>query len=130
MLDRIKKFIRVVRNGKLQDVEGERIGNWEIEFNRPFGFVVRNNQDCHPEYHFFLTSNGWVTTKQWRSKFNKDMVSKCINAQGQEVGQCVYVDKLSAKKYSRFIELKKKGKKITPEETQELLALMESHEDK
>lgn len=95
------------------------IGNWTIEENRPYGFVIRNSDEgsCGSEYHFFYASNGWVSAKQ------KNVDARVLNVFGQLDLTPVLCDKESTKKYDRIQELKNKGFKLTEEESKELLEL-------
>lgn len=97
------------------------IVNWVIEFNAPYGFVVKNTQDVKPEYHFFGESNGWISSLVMRKKEKQTGV---LNFAGKLGGQVILVDKENATKYSRFIELQKKGKSLNESEMKELLVLM------
>lgn len=100
---------------------GFTLGNWEVEVNEPYGFIVKSTVDIHCQYHFLHDSNGWMTSLVKRKKEKQLNV---LNAFGKLGGQAILVDKESAAKYARFIELQKKGEKLTEEEMKELLQIM------
>lgn len=62
----IKKSIAKIFGGREQSnvpilLKNKDIrGNWEIEQNFPYGFVVKNLVEKE-EWHFDYASNGWVT---------------------------------------------------------------------
>lgn len=122
----LKKLLEKMKNKlknpapKFQFLPIEQVGNWQLEMNRPFGFIVRCfGQPIH-EYHFHFQSNGWVTGV---TKHKKSTQQKAFNSNGEPVGQPILVDKDSCIKYARFIELQKKGNAMTHDETKELLTL-------
>ena len=98
----------------------EQIGTWQLEMNRPFGFIVRSMTVPMHEYHFHFQSTGWVSGVVRHKKHD---TQKAFNANADQVGTPVLVDKESCKKYARFAELQKKGKTLTHDEAKELLAL-------
>lgn len=98
----------------------EQVGNWQLEMNRPFGFIIRSMTVPMHEYHFHFQSTGWVTGVVRHKKHD---TQKAFNANADVVGSPVLVDKESCAKYARFAELQKKGKTLTAEEAKELLIL-------
>ncbi len=118
MLSMFKKKETVVKNLNDQTFE---VGNWLVQFNAPYGLVVRNTQDVKAEYHFLHDSVGWFTSLVTRKKLKSTAVH---NETGRIQGQPMLVDKESAVKYARFIELQKKGNSLSEDEMKELLTLM------
>ena len=111
-------FLRKKKEFKFAPIE--QVGAWQLEMNRPYGFIVRSMTVPMHEYHFHFQSTGWVTGVVRHKKCDSQ---KAFNANADIVGAPVLVDKESCKRYERFQELQKKGKTLTLEEAQELLVL-------
>lgn len=96
------------------------IGAWTVEYNRPWGFVIRNVDPAAngTEYHFHFQSNGWIT-----SKLNGEIVA--VLGPCGPIGQTpIPVDRESTKKYERIQELQtKEPESLSPAEMRELLEL-------
>lgn len=99
------------------------LGNWKLEFNYPFGFVVKNIKTPE-EYHFLASSDGWVTSKH-TSEANTASLAystrSLLNGQFYPNNTC-FVDKESTNKQRRIIELQEK-ETLTDEEKEELLEI-------
>ena len=117
----LKKLIeKLKKKNDFKFLPIEQIGNWQLEMNRPFGFIVRCLGIPQQEYHFHFQSTGWVTGIV---RHKKHTTQKAFNANADIVGVPTLVDKENCVKYARFIELQKKGKTLTHEEAKELLSL-------
>lgn len=112
--------INIKSSGKTHDpIE---FGNWEINFNYPFGFVVRNLKEKE-EYHFHSKSDGWVTSRHTNKK------SEAIRAYNTRsllsntfFPQTVLVDNKTTKTATRIMALQSK-KSLDVSEKDELLRL-------
>lgn len=106
-------------SGELSALPVPLIGNWTIEKNPPYGFVIRNvdPRSLGTEYHFTHDSCGWVTS------VIKGAPSGIFCAQGVLSNRPVLVDRESTRKQRRIAYLKSLGKKLTPDEAKELLVL-------
>lgn len=118
MLKKLMSVFQKKNDFKFMPVE--QVGSWQLEMNRPFGFIVRSMTTPMHEYHFHFQSTGWVTGVVRNKKHD---TQKAFNANADVVGAPVLVDKESCKRYARFSELQKKGKTLTKEESLELLSL-------
>lgn len=94
------------------------IGDWEMEHNFPYGFIIRNRNQASTgtEYHFWYDSNGWITAKI------RDEVS-VLTPSGRQGFMPQLCDRQSTKKLERIAELRRKGAHISDEEARELLNL-------
>lgn len=117
MINRILNFFR---NGKkTPQIKLSGFGNWEIENNPPYGFVIKNKLNPE-EYHFFSESNGWITS---RNLNRKNTAGFAYNSALENVaGGPLLVDKVSTAKMEKIKELQGK-KELTKEEKDELLSL-------
>ena len=98
-------------------------GQWKIEFNPPFGFVVRNTKTPE-QYHFLAVSDGWVTSRHGEPGKQAALAystRSLLSGQFYPNNTC-FVDKESTKKQTRIMELQAK-KHLTQDETTELLDL-------
>jgi hypothetical protein len=92
------------------------IGNWTIEKNFPYGFVIRNVKG-KAEYHFFHDSNDWITVGYDQKP------TFTINGRGKGPARTVFCDRASTQKMERIDYLRNKGKDLTETEARELLTL-------
>lgn len=98
------------------------LGNWKIEFNYPFGFVVKSKATSE-EYHFSEESNGWVTSKYSKGEEATILTFSTMSLIANQFYPAhQLVDKQSTAIRERVLELKDK-EDITPEEKDELLEL-------
>ncbi|MCG3177369.1 MAG: hypothetical protein MOGMAGMI_02343 [Candidatus Omnitrophica bacterium] len=98
-------------------------GKWIIEFNPPFGFLVKNTKTPE-EYHFFGDSDGWVTSRHGQPGKQAALAystRSLLTGTFYPQATC-FVDKESTKKATRIMELQAK-KHLTQDETAELLDL-------
>ena len=98
-------------------------GKWIIDFNPPFGFVVRNTKTPE-EYHFLAESDGWVTSRHGTPGKQAALAysTRSLLTSTFYPNATAFVDKASTKKQTRIIELQSK-KHLTTDETTELLDL-------
>lgn len=98
-------------------------GKWAIEFNPPFGFVVRNTKTPE-EYHFLAESDGWITSRHTQGKNQAALAysTRSLLTGTFYPNATCFVDKESTKKQTRIMELQNK-KHLTVEEQGELLEL-------
>lgn len=103
-------------------LEPIKFGNWSIEFNKHFGFVVRNTK-VNQEYHFHAQSDGWLTGVYKVNPKKPGMIA--MNAVGQCIGQPVLVDKEATDKAERIVALQEiaRSRKLTSAEQSELLEI-------
>lgn len=121
MLKKIKAlFVKEKQGFKFNPIE--QVGNWRLEMNRPWGFIIRNMVPPTQEFHFMFQSSGWFTSRCYRNKNNKAGDIRVLNAFGTVGGNPFLVDQESCKVYGRVAELQQK-KDLTPEEMTELLKL-------
>lgn len=124
------KFKNPFRKAKAdppQEIKPFRVGNWVIEVNLPWGFVVKNS--CQrEEYHFLASSNGWVTGRSYQGRAIKNAAVEAFNSMGVKMLATQLVDKQSTKILSRIVELKTK-RILTPHEQEELLILTGIRQD-
>lgn len=116
-----------IYDGIRQPYDSVSVGNWDIEFNYPFG-VVLINAITREEYHFHAHSNGWVTSVHRNEKTETKLCystrSLLTNSFYPDNNQLV--DKASTARLARILFLQNKDetfKNLTPEEKQELLEL-------
>lgn len=102
----------------------DRFGSWEIEWNKPYGFVVRNLVHKGHEYHFYKDSNSWITCRDITDPKNPIVVP--YGFKGFVGAIPVLCDSESIKKDLRLQELQEKAKSksgLTSKEKDELLKL-------
>lgn len=95
------------------------IGNWSIEKNFPYGFVIHNADPNSngTEYHFYFQSNGWFTAR------NKTQAPRVFGVAGEMGMNPVLCDRESTKKLERISYLRSKGQDLSEAEAKELLEL-------
>lgn len=95
------------------------IGNWAIEKNFPYGFVIHNADPNSngTEYHFWHNSNGWFTAK------GKNKEAQVFGLRGEMNLTPVLCDRQSTARLERISYLRSKGQELSESEAKELLAL-------
>lgn len=96
-------------------------GNWTLQMNPPFGFVVRNKL-ARESYHFYAESNGWITGEWAIGRPDELATCTAFNSMGSKLSTPVLVDKKSLEKAARIKSLREKDF-LSDSEKEELLIL-------
>jgi hypothetical protein len=100
----------------------EQVGNWQLEMNRPFGFIVRNLCEPKTEFHFYFESNGYITSRSFRNP--KEPEVKALTWMGEcGANYPILVDRETCEIWQRMNDLRAKGKNLSESEAKELLVL-------
>lgn len=75
----IKKSLSKIFGGREHCNLPVLLGNWTLEDNSPYGFVIKNTKQKE-EWHFDCTSNGWITGLNKTNKVNP--IAICLNTKG------------------------------------------------